>query len=151
MTYLSPILFSISGDAKNKEMNQKTRKASLKLVHFSLIIVLIFAVVGYGARNLIIGWFLPDKYTLYANSFPFFIFSGGLFSISQFMEMKLKSDMNSQALLWPKIINSLFCVAIVLLGAYFFDFYGVVMGLLLFAIVNFAWFYLLSFKKREEV
>lgn len=148
VTYISPILFEISGDGQDATRNEKTKKMILKLVHYSLLLVLILAILGYYLRNQFLDLFLPTAYTQYSYALPLFIIAGGLFSISQLMEMKLKSDMNSQALLIPKITNSVLCILFAMFGAYYFDFYGVVFGLLLFTIINFIWFYKLCFKNK---
>lgn len=148
VTYISPILFTISGDAQDASRNDETKKVILKLVHYSLLLVLVVAIIGYYLRIQFLDLFLPVAYAQYSSTLPLFIIAGGLFSISQFMEMKLKSDMNSQALLIPKISNSLLCIAFAMFGAYYFDFYGVVLGLLSFTIVNFIWFYKLCFKNK---
>ena len=67
------------------------------------------------------------------------ILAGGIFSAGQMLALKLMSDQNTQALVWPKITTSLMGALLSFAGAYIAGLTGVVCGAVTFSVLQLVW------------
>ncbi len=67
------------------------------------------------------------------------ILAGGLFSAGQVLGLKLMSDLNTLALVRPKIVTSLVGALLSFAGAYIAGLTGVVYGAVIFSVLQLVW------------
>lgn len=139
MTFISPILFQRSGDA--------TEHARIKhagwLVWKLTFAALTFTAVGFLIALLFHEWifhlFVAQKYRFVSNLLPWMVLAGGLFAAGQVISLKLMSDMNTRALLVPKIVTAIVGTILSFAGAKLAGLEGVVFALVAFSALHLLW------------
>jgi O-antigen/teichoic acid export membrane protein len=82
---------------------------------------------------------VADQYRTVSYLLPWLILAGGLFAAGQMLSLKLMSDLNTQALIVPKITTSLLGAALSFTGAYFSGLTGVVAAAVAFSVLQLLW------------
>lgn len=138
-TLIGPILFQRSGNTVDPSRNAAVHKTAWHITLIALLSTLLAALFAYFFHNWIFQLFVATQYRSVSNLLPWMILAGGFFSAGQVLGLKLMSDLNTQALLWPKIITSLIGSLLSFAGAYYAGLMGVVYGAVIFSILQLLW------------
>jgi len=146
-TFIGPILYQRSGDATDHSRNANVHRISWQLTLFCLLITLIAFVLALGMHEWIFGLLVAPDYRSVSYLLPWVLLAGGLFAAGQVLSLKLMSDMNTAALLWPKLTTAVIGVGLNFLGAYYAGLHGIVMAAIAFALLHLIWLTLLAISR----
>lgn len=118
-TLIGPILFQQSGDTTDPSRNIGVHKRAWQIATIALIFTMLAALFAYLFHDWIFRLLVAAQYRPVSYLLTLMILAGGLFSVGQVLGLKLMSDMNTQALVWPKIITSLLGALLSFVGAYY--------------------------------
>ena len=141
---IGPILFQRSGNATDPSRNVGVHKRAWQITAIALFSTLLGCIIAYLYHDRIFHLLVAAKYHSVSYLLPWMILAGGLFSAGQVLGLKLMSDLNTQALIWPKIVTSLLGALLSFTGAYFGGLTGVVCGAVIFSVLQLLWLGLLS-------
>ena len=143
-TLIGPILFQRSGDTANPSRNAGVHKSAWQITAIALLSTLLACMFTYLYHDWIFRLLVAPQYHTVSCFLPWMVFAGGLFSAGQVLGLKLMSDLNTQALAWPKIVTSLLGALLSFVGAYYVGLKGVVYGAVTFSILQLLWLSWLS-------
>ena len=141
---IGPILFQRSGDTTDHSRNTGVHRRAWQLTFIALFFTLLACLLAYGLHDWIFRLLVAAQYRSVSYLLPWMILAGGLFSAGQVLSLKLMSDLNTKALMWPKIITSIVGALLSFAGAYRMGLNGVVYAAVAFAALQFVWLGLLS-------
>lgn len=136
---IGPVFFQRSGDAADSERNAGVHRMSWQLTVFCLALTLVVFLIALVTHRWIFSLLTAPEYRQVSYLLPWVLLAGGLFAASQTIGLKLQSDLNTKALLIPKIVTSIVGVTLNLLGAYYGGVQGIVVAAVLFSALHFAW------------
>jgi O-antigen/teichoic acid export membrane protein len=146
---IGPVFFQRSGDAEDSARNAGVHRMSWQLTYMCLILTLVVFVIALGTHRWIFSLLTAPQYRQVSYLLPWVLLAGGLFAASQTIGLKLQSDLNTAALLKPKIITSILGVMLNFLGAYYGGVRGIVIAAVLFSALHFAWIAKLAIRAPE--
>lgn len=138
-TLIGPILFQRSGDTADPSRNAGVHKRAWQITAIALLSTLLACLFAYLFHDWIFRLLVATQYRSVSYLLPWMILAGGLFSAGQVLGLKLMSDLNTQALVWPKIVTSLLGALLSFAGAYFAGLKGVVYGAVIFSVLQLLW------------
>lgn len=138
-TFVGPILFQKSGDAFDLNRNVVVHKRSWQIVAVTIAFTILISLITFFAHDFIFKVFTSERYHSVSYLLPYMILAGGFFSAGQILSLKLMSDLNTKALIWPKITTSVIGALLSYIGAYVMGIKGVVSAVLLFGILQLFW------------
>ena len=138
-TLIGPILFQRSGDASDQTRNTDVHKQSWKITAVAVLITLLGGLFAYLFHDWIFRLLVSEQYYSASYLLPWMIIAGGLFAAGQMLSLKLMSELNTQALVWPKIITSLIGALLSFVGAYVAGLPGVVFAAVTFSVLQLLW------------
>lgn len=150
-TFVSPILHQRSGDATNNSRNASVHRISWQLTLFCLLITLIAFFLARGAHEWIFAVLVGPDYRSVSYLLPWVLLAGGLFAAGQVLSLKLMSDMNTVALLWPKVSTAMIGVILNILGGYYAGLHGIVMAAIAFSSLHMIWLAVLAARKASTI
>lgn len=151
ITFISPILYQLSGSGRSKDKKVKVHNLSIKISKYIFLVTIMATLIAYLGHELVFEVMVNNKYHSVSYLMPYVVFSAGLFSIGQMLFTKLSSELRISELLKPKILTALIGVLLNFTGAYLFGVDGVVISLLLFSIGFSLWMvYLSSYQRSIE-
>jgi O-antigen/teichoic acid export membrane protein len=136
---IGPILFQRSGSGLDPKRNTDVHKRAWQIVAVIIAITTLISLFTFFTHNLIFRILTSDQYYSVSYLLPYMILSGGFFSAGQVLSLKLMSDLNTNALIKPKIITSVIGALLSFIGAYFMGVEGVVGAALLFGVLQLVW------------
>lgn len=139
VSFVGPILHQRSGDALDHNRNKEVHRASWILTFICLAATAVAFFVMLGLHEWIFSLLVAPNYRSVSYLLPWIVLAGGFFAAGQVLVLKIMSDMNSSALLWPKLTTAVIGVGFNYLGAYFGGLQGVVVAALLFSLLHFFW------------
>lgn len=139
MTLVGPILFQRSGNTDDSHRNANAHKLAWQITFIALLSTLIVCIFAYLIHGWIFQILVADQYQSVSYLLPWMILAGGLFAAGQMLSLKLMSDLNTRAMVWPKIITSLLGALLSFSGAYFAGLPGVVCAVVMFSVLQFLW------------
>ena len=143
-TLIGPVLFQRSGDTIDPSRNHSAHKSAWQITAIALVSTFLAALFAYFFHDWIFQLFVASQYRSVSHLLHWMILAGGFFSSGQILGLKLMSDLNTQALVWPKIITSLVGVLLSFAGAYYAGLAGVVYGAVAFSVLQLLWLAWLS-------
>lgn len=146
MTFISPILFQRAGDATEHARNVSTSQLIWRLMVMALACTAVGFLLALFFHEWIFRLFVAEEYRLVSNLLPWMVLAGGLFAAGQVISLKLMSDMNTQALLAPKVVTAIVGTLLSFAGAHFAGLKGVVFALVAFSALHFLWIGLVVLK-----
>ena len=146
-TLIGPILFQRSGDTTDATRNSTVHRQAWKITAIALVSTLFASIFAFLFHEWIFRLLVANQYRSVSYLLPLMILAGGLFAAGQMLSLKLMSDLNTQALVWPKIITSLLGAAISFIGAYFAGLLGVVVAAVVFSVLQLLWLGVLSWRQ----
>lgn len=138
-TLVGPILFQQSGDALDTKRNVGVHKRAWQVVGVTITFTILISLITFFSHNFIFKVFTSERYHSVSYLLPYMILAGGFFSAGQILSLKLMSDLNTKALIWPKITTSVIGALLSYIGAYVMGIKGVVSAVLLFGILQLFW------------
>lgn len=138
-TLIGPILFGRSGDAQDAVRNQGVLRLSWRLTTLALGLTTLGFALAWVLHPLIFRFLVAEEYRAVSYLLPWMIVAGGLFAASQVLALKMMSELNTYAMLWPKIVTALLGTAFSFAGAYMAGLTGVVVGMVGFSLAHFLW------------
>lgn len=138
-TLIGPILFQRSGSGLDPKRNTDVHKRAWQIVAAVIAITILISLFALFTHNLIFRILTSDQYYSISYLLPYMILSGGFFSAGQVLSLKLMSDLNTNALIKPKIITSVIGALLSFIGAYHMGVEGVVGAALIFGISQLIW------------
>ena len=149
ITLVGPIFFEQSGDGMDSVKNTEMHRAVWQIVGVSLLTTFLVSFFGYLFHGWIFEILVAPQYHSVSYLLPWVILAGGIFSAGQVLSLKLMSDMNTQALIWPKIVTSLVAALLSFYGAYVEGLTGVVYAGVIFSVAHLGWLSWLSWHPLE--
>lgn len=143
VTFVGPILFQRSGNAKDDSRNADVRRLVWRITLFCLLLTLITFLLALGLHEWIFYLIVARDYWGVSYMLPWVVLAGGLSAAGQILSLKMISDMKSAAMTLPKIVTALLGVLLNLYFASVAGLTGVVAGLVAFSAIYFAWMFLL--------
>jgi O-antigen/teichoic acid export membrane protein len=149
ITFISPILYQLSGSGKIKENKIAAHNLSIKISTYILLVTVMATLIAYTFHDLMFEIMTNEQYHSVSYLMPWVVLSAGLFSIGQMLSTKLSSELRIKELVKPKIITALIGVVFNIIGAYFLGIEGVVMSLVMFSMFYAVWMFYLSSYSRS--
>ena len=138
-TLIGPILFQRSGDTSDPLRNANVHKRAWQITWLALVLTAVSSVIAFAFHDFIFNILVSSQYRAVSYLLPFMILAGGFVSAGQILGLKLMSDLNTKALIFPKIATSLLGAFLSFLGAYLAGIEGVVGGCLIFGVLQLLW------------
>lgn len=145
-TLIGPILFQHSGNTADPSRNASVHKRAWQITAIALLSTLLACLFSYLFHDWIFRILVAAQYHSVSHLLPWMILAGGLFAAGQMLSLKLMSDLNTQALVWPKIVTSLLGALFSFAGAYFAGLPGVVYAAVAFSVLQLVWLGWLSWR-----
>jgi O-antigen/teichoic acid export membrane protein len=141
---IGPILQQRSGDATDIGRNRNVWRISWLITLFGLGITAVAFLLTFFLHSWLFNLLVAQDYHDKSFLLPWVVLGGGLFAASQILSIKLMSDMNTRALIAPKLITSILAVGFNVLGAGIWGLEGVVGAQVMFSLLIFAWMTILT-------
>ena len=136
---IGPILFQRSGSTADPDRNADVHKQAWRLTALALFATLLASLFAFMFHDWIFHLLVAAQYRSVSYLMPWMMVAGGIFAAGQVLTLKLMSDLNTRALIWPKIVTSLVGAILSFAGAYFAGLTGVVYGAVAFSVLVFLW------------
>lgn len=151
MSFLGPILYQRSGDAKDHTRNADVHQLVWRITSFSILIT----VIGFVFALLLHAWIfrllVASKYRSVSYFLPWVLLAGGLFAAGQMLGIKLSSELRSAAMLRVKIVTAILGVLLNVYGASVAGLQGIVGALMAFSAIYFVWMVSLALSTPLEI
>jgi O-antigen/teichoic acid export membrane protein len=139
ITFLAPILYQHSGTARDQARNRSVHRISWQITYIGLLVTALAFLLSYYQHEWIFKMLVATNYHAVSELLPWMVLSGGLFSASQILLLKLQSEMRHSKLIVTKIVTATIGIGLNFYGAWQFGIKGVVGALLAFSIITFLW------------
>lgn len=149
MTFISPILFQRSGDATEHARNDSASQLAWQLTLMALALTTVGFLLALFFHEWIFRLFVAEEYRPVSNLLPWMVLAGGLFAAGQVISLKLMSDMNTQALMAPKVVTAIAGTLLSFAGAYIAGLKGVVFALVAFSVLHLLWIGLVGARQKS--
>jgi O-antigen/teichoic acid export membrane protein len=143
-TLVGPILNQRSGEATDHARNRSVHRISWALTAICLLATGVAFVLGSLFHEAIFAVLVGAQFRSVSYLLPWVLLAGGMVAAGQVLTIKLMSEMNTRALLAPKIVTSIVGVLLNFAGAKFGGMPGVVAATVVFAALQLAWLALRS-------
>jgi O-antigen/teichoic acid export membrane protein len=138
-TLVAPILFQRSGDATNVSRNNNVFRQTWIIATTALATTI--------AASLLVGFFhevifkalVGNEYRSVSYLLPWMTLANNLFATGQILSLKLMSDLNTQALVWPKIATSVVGAILCFGCRYIWGLIGAVAAAVTFSVLQLVW------------
>jgi O-antigen/teichoic acid export membrane protein len=110
-----------------------------RLIIMSLIFTLVGVMLAYFLNKWIFHLFVGIEYQKISYLLPWVVLAGGLFASGQIVSLNLMNELNTNKLIYPKLITALLGALINIIGAFYFGVIGVIGGLVFFSLLYFIW------------
>jgi O-antigen/teichoic acid export membrane protein len=139
MTFMAPIFYQRSGDAKNLERNISVHRLAWRITNIGLFITALASGFAFFMHAQIFQLLVSEKYSSVSSFLPWVILAGGFFACGQMLALKLMSEMKSTSMTIAKIVTSIIGMSMSFYGSYNYGLKGVVLSLVVFTSIYFIW------------
>lgn len=139
MTFLTPILFAKAGDACCSVRNENVDKLINKLAMLGLVLTGCAFIVAMLFHSYIFQLFVSHRYFSVSHYLPWFVLSGGIFTVAQIYASRLMTLMMPNKMIAASIGSSAIGIISAYVGVYYFSLQGAMASLLVHAISYFIW------------
>jgi O-antigen/teichoic acid export membrane protein len=139
VTFVGPILNQRAGDATDPTRTASAHRISLALVVLCLAATVVAALLAALLHGPIFSLLVASPYRYVSYLLPWVLLAGGLTAASQILTIKLMSEMNSHALVAPKVVTGLGGVALSFLGVRLGGLNGLVAASITFGVLQLMW------------
>jgi O-antigen/teichoic acid export membrane protein len=151
LNFISPIFFQQSGNAMDKDRNAGVNRASWFIIKILIFFFVIYFTLSLFTHEYIYQYLVSEKYRKISYLLPWMILSGGLFSLSQVLVLKIQSDLEPSKLILPKIIIALIGFLFNFVGAYHFGLNGIIGGMICFSMLSFIWYAIINKYDKHNI
>ena len=144
MTFLAPILFSRSGDARCDVRNQNVADIVWRITLVSLVVTAVAVLAAVILHAWLFSLLVAAEFRWISYLLPWVILAGGTFAAGQVLSLKLMSEMKAREMLIPKIMSSLIGIGLNMLGASIAGIEGIVLAMIVFSVIYLVWIILLA-------
>jgi len=145
---IGPILHQRSGDGADVARNRNVWRISWWLTFSGLGATAVAFLLAFFFHEWIFKWLVAPAYREVSYLLPWMLLAGGIYSASQLLALKLMSDLNTRALVVPKVLTSIVAVALNFAGALVWGIDGVIVASVIFSLSIFAWMAVLTRKPQ---
>lgn len=145
LAFVSPILFSRTGNACNVSKIYSARRITNKLALFGIIITLLLCIFVVMFHSQIFYLFAGEKYRTQSFMSPWLVLSAGLLGISQIFCMQLFSELRTAEIRNVGVITAIFGAAANYVGVFLYGIHGAIYAQVLYALFNSIWLFKLTF------
>ena len=147
---IGPILHQRSGDGNDAARNRNVWLISWRIAFFGLGVTILAFSLGLFLHEEIFKLLVAPAYRDISYLLPWMLLAGGIYSSSQVISLKIMSDLNTRALVAPKVSTSILAVALNCAGAWAWGIDGVITASIIFAISIFVWMAFLARKPQSS-
>lgn len=147
--FIAPILHQRSGDAMDQLRNKNVHDITWILTSACLLLTLFVFVAALGMHGWLFSILVAPDYRANSYLLPWIILAGGLFSAGQILALKLMSELNTKALILPKLVTSFIGMGLCFAGAFYLGLEGVVAASVLFSATALAWLAILAARRTK--
>lgn len=148
LQFISPILFSRSGDATSSERNKNVRRFAKNLAGLGLLFTLCASLVAWLFHRQIFRPLVAEEYHSVSYLMPWVILAGGLLGVAQVFGTQLFSELRTKEVMSVGVITGLIGTACNIGLIYLFNISGAVAALCMFATINVYWVWRLATKSK---
>jgi O-antigen/teichoic acid export membrane protein len=149
MQFLAPIFYQRAGDATDGRRKADVNNLSWRITGFALGLTGVAFLVCLLFHASIFRIFVDEKYGTVSHLLPWMMLASGVFAAGQTIALDLMSQMKTHEMMMAKIITALLCVALNIVGAYWYGITGIIIAGIVFSVSYFVWIAVLS--KQERV
>ena len=139
MTFLMPILFARTGDAKSLDRNSNVRDLTKKLVLLGFYLTAFAVLVTAVLHSYIFQVFVNDSYFSVSYFLPWVVLAGGIFSVAQVYASRIMALLMSKKIITASIGSSIIGIAAAIVGVYYFSLAGAVASIVVHSTSYFLW------------
>lgn len=143
----TPYIYQKAGITFSGGRKKDIKEIGKQLILVSLLITVMLVVFFYFAHEVIFYYLISTEYSSVSYLLPYICLAAGLFATGQVATLILQSDINTKALLKPKILTSILGVILNIVGAYYFGVEGVVYALIIYGSIYLVWILIIAFKR----
>ena len=137
--FISPILNQRAGDASDQARLKSVHSISAIITLLCLGATLVIFLATMLLHEQIFQVFVASEYRNSSHLLPWILLAGGVMSAGEMLSLKLMSDLNTRALLWPKLITAIVGICLNYAGAYYYDLQGVVAAAVVISLISLLW------------
>jgi len=145
---IGPILHQRSGDGTDAARNRNVWRISWWVTLFGLGMTVVIFILAFALHEWIFELLVAPAYREVSYLLPWMLLAGGLFAASQVLGLKLMSDLNTRALVVPKVLTSILAVALNFVGAWVWGVDGVIVASVIFSASIFLWMAVIARKPQ---
>jgi O-antigen/teichoic acid export membrane protein len=145
---VGPILHQRAGDGTDAARNRNVWRISWWIALFGLGVTAVAFLLAFVLHEWIFKLLVAPAYRDVSYLLPWMLLAGGIYSASQVIALKLMSDLNTRALVVPKVLTSILAVALNFAGAWVWGIDGVIVASVIFSVSIFAWMAVLARKPQ---
>jgi len=146
---LVPILFARAGDGLDHARLDKVRRLTNALVIPGVALTAVAVTASWLGRHTIFRLLTASSYHSVSGLLPWITLSAGLFSVGQIATLGPMSEVDTRALVAPKIVTALLGLSLNCLGAFYLGLHGVIFAGIAFALLYFVWISSISNRRRH--
>jgi O-antigen/teichoic acid export membrane protein len=150
MNFISPILFSLAGGGSNPMRLNRARRLNQLLIFISILLTALCTLLAFTIHRQVFSLLVAYQYRAISYLLPWMLMSGGLFATGQAASLMLLTELDSRALVMPKVLTAIMGILLNVLGAYLFGLTGVVFATVIFSLIYFLWIIFLARKGYRQ-
>jgi len=136
--FISPIMFHRLSQAKNQTESDQVYRINLITAHCILIFFIIVFIITLFTHELFFSILVGESYRAVSNLWPYMILAGGISISSSGLLISMFANMHTKIMIPIKLITTAVITVCVAIGAKMYGIDGVVYGILVFSILEFA-------------
>lgn len=133
ISFLTPILYSIAGNAKDKTRRKNISQIIEKIVLTGLLITILATLFSALFHRQIIMILVSEEYWLVSKYLPILVLAGGIFGIAMLVASKHMSFMAVKELMPASIGSSIIGIFAIFIGVYLYSYVGAAFAMLIHA------------------
>ena len=127
--FLFPILFNRAGSLQNKEQFDNANHINNWYLWFNILLTVVLFLLFWQFGEEVIRLLSAEKYVKLARYLPWMVIAGGLFNFGQNYANRFMLSMQTNLLLFPKIISAILGFIFNIVGAYYYGLPGLIISL----------------------
>ncbi len=149
MTFLAPILYQRSGDARDDTRNAHVHRLVWEITFASAAVTVVGVLLAFVGHEWLFRLLVSAEYRHVSHLLPWMVMAGGIFAAGQMLALKLMSELKSARMATAKIVTAMLGVAFNVFGANVAGLAGVVVALVAFSVVYLAWMIWLAHEEPQ--
>tara|TARA_B110000977_G_C11051855_1_gene482630 strand:- start:18 stop:1313 length:1296 start_codon:yes stop_codon:yes gene_type:complete len=134
MTFLTPIIYEMAGDAKNISRRKSVSSLTNRIFLSGIIITSVITLFAFFFHHQILSIFVAKEYLIISRYLPIMIASGGTFGIGLVISAKHLSFLSAKQLMPASIGSAIIGIVAAFAGVYFYSFEGAVFAMLVHSV-----------------